>query len=216
MKRYFAITLLAIFAAVALPVASSDQAEAATQTQKPKSKKKPVAKKPAAKPAVAAGATAAGAAAATGAAATGAAAPAATPTAASPAATAATPAAAPEAAKPAEPAAADVVKTDLYTVAEGFRVDEKTMNGFRAWRAAACDRCHGPNQEGMVGPALIDSLKRLTKDEFKTTVTNGRLEKGMPSFNTSEQVMKNLDNLYAYLKGRSDGNIKKAKVIPLD
>jgi hypothetical protein len=216
MKRYFAITLLAIFAAVALPVASSDQAEAATQTQKPKAKKKPVAKKPAAKPAASVGATA-GATAAGAAAATGAAATAATPTAASPAATAATPAApAPEAAKPAEPAAADVVKTDLYTVAEGFRVDEKTMNGFRAWRAAACDRCHGPNQEGMVGPALIDSLKRLTKDEFKTTVANGRLEKGMPSFSTSEQVMKNLDNLYAYLKGRSDGNIKKAKVIPLD
>ena len=199
MKRFFAMTVLAIFTALALPVASSDQAEAATQTQKPKAKKKPVAKK-----------SAAGAAAATGAATT-----ATTPAANTPAAT--TPAtAAPEAATPAEPAATDVVKTDLYTVAEGFRVDEKTMNGFRAWRAAACDRCHGPNQEGMVGPALIDSLKRLTKEEFKTIVANGRLEKGMPSFSTSEQVVKNLDNLYAYLKGRSDGNIKKAKVSPLE
>jgi len=204
MKRFFAMTVLAIFTTLALPVASSDQAEAATQTQKPKVKKKPVAKKSAA------GATAAGAAAATGAPATTA-----TPATNTPAATTAT-TAAQEAAKPAEPAATDVVKTDLYTVAEGFRVDEKTMNGFRAWRAAACDRCHGPNQEGMVGPALIDSLKRLTRDEFKATVTNGRLEKGMPGFSTSEQVVKNLDNLYAYLKGRSDGNIKKAKVIPLD
>jgi hypothetical protein len=34
----------------------------------------------------------------------------------------------------------------------------------------------------------------------------------MPSFSTSKMVMENLDNLYAYLKGRSDGAIKKAKV----
>jgi hypothetical protein len=38
----------------------------------------------------------------------------------------------------------------------------------------------------------------------------------MPSFNTSKKVMSNLDNLYAYLKGRSDGAIKRAKVQPLE
>jgi hypothetical protein len=43
-------------------------------------------------------------------------------------------------------------------------------------------------------------------------VTEGRLEKGMPSFKTSQQVMDNLDHLYAYLKGRSDGAITKAHV----
>ena len=45
--------------------------------------------------------------------------------------------------------------------------------------------------------------------------TDGRLEKGMPAFNTSKTVMDNLGNLYAYLKGRSDGAITKAKVQPL-
>jgi hypothetical protein len=34
----------------------------------------------------------------------------------------------------------------------------------------------------------------------------------MPSFNTSKMVSDNVDNLYAYLKGRSDGAIKRAKV----
>ena len=44
------------------------------------------------------------------------------------------------------------------------------------------------------------------------TLTDGVLEKGMPSFSTSKTVMSNLDNLYAYLKGRSDGAITRAKV----
>src|SRR5690348_17491139 len=86
-----------------------------------------------------------------------------------------------------------------YTVVDGYKVDPNTMNGFRAWRAAACDRCHGANQEGLVGPSLIQSLKTLTKDEFKRTVTEGRLDKGMVSFKTSPIVMGNLDNLWAYL-----------------
>lgn len=99
-----------------------------------------------------------------------------------------------------------------YTVKEGFKVDANTMKGFRAWRAAACDRCHGANQEGMVGPSLLASLKTLSKEDFVKTVRDGRLDKGMQSFGTSPVVMENMDNLYAYLKGRSDGAITRAKV----
>ncbi len=107
-----------------------------------------------------------------------------------------------------EPAAG----TSLYTVVEGFKVDAATMKGFRAWRAAACDRCHGANQEGLVGPSLINNLKVLSKEDFVKTVTEGRLEKGMVAFKTNKIVMDNIDNLYAYLKGRSDGAITRAKV----
>lgn len=107
-----------------------------------------------------------------------------------------------------EPAAG----TSLYTVVEGYKVDSATMKGFRAWRAAACDRCHGANQEGLVGPSLINSLKVLSREEFVKTVTEGKLEKGMVAFKTSKIVMDNIDNLYAYLKGRSDGAITRAKV----
>lgn len=103
----------------------------------------------------------------------------------------------------------------LYTVVDGYKVDPETMKGFRTWRAAACDRCHGANQEGLVGPSLIASLKTLTKDEFVATVRDGRLQKGMQSFGTSPQVMENMNQLYAYLKGRSDGAITRAKVEPM-
>ena len=100
----------------------------------------------------------------------------------------------------------------LYKVVDGTQVDSETMKGFRTWRAAACDRCHGANQEGMVGPSLIVSLKTLSKDEFVKTLTEGRLEKGMPAWKTNKQVMDNMDHLYAYLKGRSDGAITQARV----
>ena len=100
----------------------------------------------------------------------------------------------------------------LYTVVDGYKVDANTMKGFRAWRAAACDRCHGANQEGLVGPSLIVNMKTLSKQEFITVVKNGRLEKGMQSFGNSPIVMENIDQLYAYLKGRSDGAITRAKV----
>ena len=100
----------------------------------------------------------------------------------------------------------------LYKVVDGDLVDANTMNGFRAWRAAACDRCHGANQQGLVGPSLIESFKTLSKEDFIKTVTEGRLEKGMPSFRSSAMVMENVDGLYAYLKGRSNGDITKAHV----
>jgi len=99
-----------------------------------------------------------------------------------------------------------------YKVIDGYKVDAETMKGFRAWRAAACDRCHGANQEGLVGPSLLVSMKTLPKDEFIVTVKNGRLDKGMQSFGNSPVVMDNINQLYAYLKGRADGEITRAKV----
>jgi mono/diheme cytochrome c family protein len=99
-----------------------------------------------------------------------------------------------------------------YTVVDGYKVDANTMNGFRAWRAAACDRCHGAAQQGLVGPSLIESFKTIDKETFEKTVTEGRLEKGMPSFKASPTVMEHKDGLYAYLKGRSDGAITRVKV----
>lgn len=102
-----------------------------------------------------------------------------------------------------------------YKVVDGHKVDAETMKGFRTWRAAACDRCHGANQEGMVGPSLITSLKTLSREEFIRVMTDGRPEKGMPNWGSNPGVMDNINQLYAYLKGRSDGAIKQAKVEPL-
>ncbi len=119
--------------------------------------------------------------------------------------------AAPAKAAAATPAAA-AGGAEPYVVSDGHKVDAFTFKGFQAWRAAACDRCHGANQEGLVGPSLIEGLKKLSKDEFRTTVLEGRLERGMPSFGSSEQVKSSIDNLYAYLKGRSDGAITQSRV----
>ena len=99
-----------------------------------------------------------------------------------------------------------------YKVADGNKVDKATLEGWRTWRALACERCHGPKQEGLVGPSLIESLRRLSKDEFKQTLMKGRPEKGMPNFDGSKMVTENLDGLYAYLKGRSDGAIQPGRL----
>ena len=99
-----------------------------------------------------------------------------------------------------------------YKVAEGNKVDAQTLSGWKTWRAMACERCHGAAQEGMVGPSLLNSLKVLSKDEFKITVLKGRIEKGMPNFEASKMVSENIDNLYAYLKGRSDGKIEPGRL----
>lgn len=112
-------------------------------------------------------------------------------------------------------AAHGLAQAQNVKVVDGYKVDENTMKGFRTWRAAACDRCHGANQEGLVGPSLVNSLKTLTKEEFVKVVRDGRLDKGMQSFGTSPQVMENMEHLYSYLKGRSDGVIKRARVEPI-
>ena len=78
--------------------------------------------------------------------------------------------------------------------------------------APRCDRCHGANQEGLVGPSLVTALKTLSKDEFVQGVMNGRPNTQMIAFSGNAEVVKNIDQLYAYLKGRSDGAITKARV----
>jgi len=99
-----------------------------------------------------------------------------------------------------------------YSFPQRLAFIRNTLQGFKTWRSAACDRCHGANQEGLVGPSLITSLKTLTKDEFVQTVSKGRPNTQMIAFSGNAEVMKNIDQLYAYLKGRSYGAITKARV----
>jgi mono/diheme cytochrome c family protein len=104
----------------------------------------------------------------------------------------------------------------FYQVEDGNKVDPVTLQGWKTWRAMACERCHGPAQEGLVGPALVESLKRLTKQQFYETITKGRAEKGMPPFGGVETVTKNWEGLYAYLKGRSDGQILPGRLTAIE
>jgi mono/diheme cytochrome c family protein len=104
----------------------------------------------------------------------------------------------------------------LYEVKDGNKVDAATLQGWKTWRALACERCHGAAQEGMVGPSLIESMKRLSKEQFHDRLMKGSPEKGMPPFSGSEMVNKNWEGLYAYLKGRSDGEIQPGRLTAID
>ena len=97
---------------------------------------------------------------------------------------------------------------------DGNKVDAATLKGWKAWRALACDRCHGHNQEGegAAGPSLNEGLKKMTKEEFKSAVLSGRIDKGMPNFDGSKAAVDNIDGLYGYLKGRSDGAIPTGRL----
>ncbi len=93
-----------------------------------------------------------------------------------------------------------------YTVKDGNKVDEATYNGWKTYKRQRCETCHGATAEGGAAfPNLLTSLKTLTKDQFKQVVLEGR--KNMPPHKNNKAVVENLDGLYAYLKGRSDGAI---------
>jgi cytochrome c553 len=117
---------------------------------------------------------------------------------------------------PMRTAAASAPGAQLYVVKEGNKVDNKTLLGWRTWRALACERCHGAEQEGLVGPPLVQSMKKLSKEEFHKTLMDGRPEKGMPPFSASKMVNDNWEGLYGYLMGRADGKIKPGHVYAID
>jgi mono/diheme cytochrome c family protein len=113
-------------------------------------------------------------------------------------------------------APADEPRALPYKV-DGNKVDAGTLAGWKTWRALACDRCHGKNQEGegTAGPSLNEGMKSMTKEEFKEVVLKGRIASGMPNFDGSKLVTDTIENLYSYLKGRSDGAIPGGRLEPL-
>jgi len=115
----------------------------------------------------------------------------------------------------ATPAAADEEKP--YKIEADGTVDWATFSGFRRFNSE-CFVCHGPDGVGSTfAPALIDSLKTMTYEQFLEIVTNGKQEvntavqKKMPAFGTNPNVMCYLDDIYAYLKARSDGVVGRGR-----
>jgi len=114
------------------------------------------------------------------------------------------------------PAAADddapMGKDGLPTyIVKDNQVDRGTYNGYRRFHSV-CHTCHGFDAAGgSFAPSLVDSLKRLSYDDFKEVVINGRQVAGatgdrvMPSFGTDPNVVQHLDDIYRYLKARADG-----------
>lgn len=104
------------------------------------------------------------------------------------------------------------VEGALYSVVEGNKLDANSYEGFKLYRNW-CARCHGTYGQGMVGPNLADSLKIISEKQFFDTVENGKTGTigSMPSWKANVQVMEGRDQLYAYLKARSDGAIGEVK-----
>ena len=108
-----------------------------------------------------------------------------------------------------------------YTIVDG-KVDLKTFNGYRRY-GESCLRCHGPDGSGSsYAPDLTDSLKHMTYDKFVETVIAGRQNVNtgnsnvMPSFGNTEDVVNYIDDIYGYLKARSDGKLGRGRPKRID
>lgn len=104
-----------------------------------------------------------------------------------------------------------------YTICGENIVDRGTYNGYRRYDAF-CLRCHGPDGLGSsYAPSLVESLKTLSRDAFNEVVVNGRTNLAggqpsvMPPFGMVEDVMLYLDDIYSYLKARSDGKLGRGR-----
>jgi len=107
--------------------------------------------------------------------------------------------------------------TITYNVDPDGKVDWYTYSGFRRYHSE-CHVCHGPDGLGSTyAPALTDSLKKLTYDQFAEVIANGRQNVGsgqesvMPAFGTNRNVMCYLEDIYAYLKARSDDKVPRGR-----
>ena len=97
-----------------------------------------------------------------------------------------------------------------YQIAADGTVDWYTYSGFRRYHSE-CHVCHGPNGDGSsFAPALKESLKRITYSEFLGIVASGRKnvttsqENVMPAFGNNPNVMCYVEDIYVYLRARSD------------
>ena len=86
-------------------------------------------------------------------------------------------------------------------------VDKNTYVGWRTYHAN-CHVCHGQDAIGSTfAPSLIDKLQVIDKERFMQSVGKGyKGEIGvMPGWEENPNVNKFFEELYAYLKARSDG-----------
>ncbi len=99
----------------------------------------------------------------------------------------------------------------------GGKVDFGTYNGFRRFHSI-CFICHGPDALGSsFGPSLVESMKTLSYLQYLEVMNLGRTtNRGgttfvMPAYAENKDVVENMDDIYAYLKARSDGALKRGR-----
>ncbi len=111
----------------------------------------------------------------------------------------------------------DAQGNPTYRIKPDGTVDWYTYSGFRRYHSD-CHTCHGPDGAGSTyAPALAESLKALTYQQFTEVVIQGRqnLQNGntnvMPSFGTNPNVVCYLDDIYVYLRARADGALGRGR-----
>ena len=100
---------------------------------------------------------------------------------------------------------------DEYHQAPRDTVSQQVYDGWKQYNLN-CARCHGEDVLGTtIAPHLLLSLKPNgpinTKEAFIQTVCAGRPEKGMPSWCALGMEMPKIEQMYAYVKARSDGKM---------
>ncbi|HEX3273700.1 MAG TPA: c-type cytochrome, partial [Gemmatimonadales bacterium] len=100
---------------------------------------------------------------------------------------------------------------DAYHQAPKDTVSQAVYDGWKQFNLN-CARCHGEDALGTtIAPHLIVSLKPdgpiNTKELFVQTVCAGRPAKGMPAWCALGLGMDKIDEIYQYVKGRSDAKI---------
>jgi methanol metabolism-related c-type cytochrome len=107
--------------------------------------------------------------------------------------------------------------TPTYNIKEDGTVDWYTYSGFRRYHSE-CHVCHGPDGEGSsYAPGLKDSLKTMGYQQFLEIVASGRKDVNaaqnlvMPALGSNKSVMCFIDDMYVYLKARSDDVLPRGR-----
>ena len=105
---------------------------------------------------------------------------------------------------------ADKEGNPTYKIQPDGTVDWYTYSGYRRFNSE-CHVCHGADGAGSsFAPALANSLKSINYADFMAIVAGGRKnlsggnEKVMPAFGENKNVYCYMDDLYVYLRARSD------------
>ncbi len=111
----------------------------------------------------------------------------------------------------------DADDNPTYKIGEDGTVDWFTYSGFRRYHSE-CHVCHGPDALGSsFAPGLAESLQTMDYEGFLEVVINGRERIGsadnskMPAFGLNRNVTCYLDDIYVYLRARSDDKLGRGR-----
>ncbi|HYU89592.1 MAG TPA: quinoprotein dehydrogenase-associated putative ABC transporter substrate-binding protein [Gemmatimonadales bacterium] len=102
------------------------------------------------------------------------------------------------------------------TVRDSLLVSDSVYQGWK-WFAVYCFRCHGEDAMHPILPTAPDlrwavspTGANFPRDSFVNTALNGRLDKGMPAWKVLLDTTA-IQELYVYVKARSDGWLKPGR-----